>query len=142
MNSKRSRFAVVVLLTLTSLVLSPGWAQSQSIRLRANIPFPFRAGEKLMPAGEYDVQTVANSVVVRILGPDADTSVMFTTVGVSRQIGEDKDAKLVFNKYGDGYVLSEMWPPEQQDGRKAFPQKTEAELAKNVAPVRVAVALR
>ena len=142
MNSTRSRFAVAVLLTLTFFVLSAGWAQAQSIRLKANIPFAFRAGEKLLPAGEYDVQTLENRVVVRILGPDADNSVMFTTVGVSHQIGEDKDAKLIFNKYGDDYILSEMWWPEQQDGRKAFPSKTEGELAKNVTPVRIAVALR
>jgi hypothetical protein len=38
--------------------------------------------------------------------------------------------------------LSEMWWPEQQDGRKALPSKTEGELAKNVSPVRIAVALR
>jgi hypothetical protein len=142
MNSKRFRFAVAALLTLTFLVSSAVWAQAQSIHLKANIPFAFRAGEKLMLAGEYDVQTLGNGVAVRILGPDADRSVMFTTVGISRRIGGDKDAKLIFNKYGEDYVLSEMWWPEQQDGRKAFPSKTEGELAKNVTPVRIAVALR
>ncbi len=140
MNSKRFRFAVAALLTLTFLVLSAGWAQAQSIRLKANIPFAFRAGEKLMPAGEYDVR--ANGVVVKILGPDADQSVMFTTVGISHRIGDDKDAKLIFNKYGDDYVLLEMWWPGEQDGRKALPSTAERELAKNVTPVRIAVALQ
>ena len=142
MNSKRSRFAVAALLIVTFFVLSATWAQAQSIRLKANIPFAFRAGEKLMPAGEYHVQTLSNGVVVRILGPDADNSVMFTTVGISHRIGEDRDAKLIFNKYGEDYVLSEMWWPEQQDGRKPLPSKTEDETAKNVTPVRIAVALR
>ena len=57
MQSKRSLgIGAAALFTLTVFVLAAGSAQSQSIRLKANIPFAFYAGEKQLPAGTYELE--------------------------------------------------------------------------------------
>ena len=42
------------------LALATGIASAQT--LKADIPFAFRAGAKMMPAGEYTVDTLSSSV--------------------------------------------------------------------------------
>lgn len=129
------------LLTVTLFVISVGLAQAPSIPLRANIPFPFYTGETLLPAGEYEVRAVANNVM-RIFGSEKHASAMFRTIGVNRAHQEYANAKLVFNKYGDQYLLSEMWWTGELTGRQLMPSNVERELARNVTPARVSVEVR
>jgi hypothetical protein len=139
MNCKRTHLSIgAALLAATFWAISVGLAQAPSIPLKVNIPFSFYAGEKLLPAGEYQLMTVANGVM-RIFGNAPDTSVMFPTIGVSRMTQQRANGKLVFNRYGEDYLLSEMWWTAEPHGRQLLPSNLERDLARNATPVRVSV---
>src|SRR5579862_1913842 len=108
------------LLTVTLFVSSAGLAQAPSIPLKVTIPFPFYAGEMLLPSGDYEVLTVANGVM-RIFSASPYASAMFPTIGANRMSQEHANGKLVFNRYGEDYVLSEMWWTAETNGRQSIP---------------------
>ena len=141
-KSIRSHLTMAAALLAVTFVSLAGLAQAQSpLRLRATIPFAFYAGETLMPAGQYQVERAANGVM-RIVCQEARKSVLVNTFGVSQRFREEAHARLVFNKYGEAYLLSEMWWQDQQEGRKTFTSPIERELAQNGTPVRTTVALQ
>lgn len=139
MQSKRSLAAAAAMLTVTVLVLSAGSAQSQSLRLKADIPFAFYAGETQLPAGTYELER-AGSDVYKIFNR-GENSVFFGTIGVT-DLSAQQSGKLIFQRYGNDYILSEMWWPGQSNGRKALPTGIEREAAANAAPVSVQIAAR
>jgi hypothetical protein len=139
---KRLHLPVAVpLLALTFLLLSAGAAQAQSRLLRATIPFDFYTGGMLLPAGDYEVDRVVDGVL-KIYSRETSSAVLVSTFGVSHSGEPQRHGELIFNRYGDDYVLSEMWWPYRTEGRKAVPSASERELAKTISPVRVFVALQ
>jgi hypothetical protein len=129
MNSTRSRVAIgAALLTASFFVFSVASAQGLSDRMKATIPFGFYVGDQLLPAGEYEVRTVTGGVA-RLYNSETNTSATFNTVRLSNPIQGSASGKLVFNRYGDDYFLSQMWWTGQQDGLQPLPSKRERELA-------------
>ena len=105
---------------------------AQTVDLRANVPFDFRMGETLMPAGEYVIHHSAGVLTVRAeSGPPR--AIFQLTLPASRQDGSTKGA-LVFNRYGDSYFLAKIWAPESRYGMALSTSKREKELASG-APV-------
>lgn len=137
MKSKRSQMAVAAALLLGTLITfsgQPAVAQ-QSLQLKANIPFEFYAGEKLMPAGAYRVEHLG-SRIVRLSNSQTYEVSTFFTVAASNPGGNSDDTKLVFKVYGDEMFLSEMWWGNQ--GSTTLPSARERELdAANQTPVRL-----
>ena len=83
----------------------------ETTRLKADIPFSFHAGKTAMPAGSYAVQS--GMVARGFLGMRSESGAAFVniiTVPGSTSRPTD-NAKLVFNKYGGEYFLSEVWTP-------------------------------
>ena len=87
-------------------------------------PFGFHADNSVFPSGEYTVDTVAPSVV-RLRSADGKSSAMILTIGV-QTLGTPSEGKLVFNRYGDEYYLSQVWKPGGNTGREF--QKTQREI--------------
>ncbi len=89
-----------------------GLAYGQTI-LKANIPFAFTAGGKVLPAGQYDVLTQPSGAPMRVRSADGKTAVLVTIV--TRLAGAmhttPKDSHLIFDKVGENYFLSEVWIP-------------------------------
>jgi hypothetical protein len=107
----------VALLAVTSVY-------AQESRILANVPFGFYAGSSLLPSGEYTVDTAAPGVV-RLRSADGKSSAMIQTIGV-QTFGTPSDGKLVFNRYGGEYYLSQVWKPGDNTGREF--QKTQREI--------------
>ena len=104
---------------------------AQTVDLRANVPFDFRMGETLMPAGDYVIHHSAGVLTVRA---ESGKAIFQLTLPASRQDGSTKGA-LVFNRYGDLYFLSKIWAPESRYGMALSTGKREKELASGGAPV-------
>ncbi len=88
--------SAVVLLTATS------WGAS----VTAQIPFPFTAGGKLLPAGNYQLTTIDGRNALRVEQTDGKefTYLLFQQVPL-----KNSDASyLSFNRYGSEYFLREM----------------------------------
>lgn len=52
------RLKIVPLLAMILMAVGSAFAQLDNQKVVANIPFEFRMGDKLLPAGEYNISTV------------------------------------------------------------------------------------
>lgn len=137
-----------IFLTLAALViLSASAAQAQSTgEQTARIPFAFSVGDKSFPAGEYRVSRVnpqSDRAALYIRSGDGRTGrIVMTTPVQADQTPES--AKLVFNRYGDAYYLSQVWSPADGTVLELRQSRAERTLAKNLGgerPERQTVAL-
>src|SRR5258705_11471085 len=92
---------------------------AQTVNLQASIPFDFRMGETLMPAGEYQIHNSADGVLAVRQRDGAHAAAVLLTLPASRRGAATKGA-LEFNRYGDAYFLSRIWTPDSRDGRALF----------------------
>jgi hypothetical protein len=103
-------------------------AQAQD-RLAVDVPFDFVAGNTPLPAGEYTVQVSAPThSIILISRKDSNTSAFINTnAAVSSQ--PQSESKLVFNRYGDRYFLSQVWQEGNAEGRQLLKSGREKEMA-------------
>ena len=101
---------------------------AQSVDMRAEIPFDFHAGAKLMPAGEYVVHAEGPLLWLRGAA-NGGSAVAMITVATS-SLERSRAARLDFNRYGSEYFLTEVWSSANWDGRQLIPTSRQKELAK------------
>jgi hypothetical protein len=112
------------------LLLAVSAAQAQEPRVKANIPFDFVVGDRVMPAGEYLVTSGGPSAAIAISSQDRpDTALVITHACASS--GPSKDTKLVFHALAGRYFLSQVWTSGYAQGRELRMSKSELQLAKN-----------
>ena len=129
-------------------VLAAASVQAQTpSSVETNIPFNFTAGKASLKAGAYSVKRISNSAL-SIRSADGKTTVLVNaplTLGAREsRAGE----RLVFNKYGDQYFLSQVWL-SVESGRQLFTSGAETRTARefqiahrDARPERVEVAVR
>jgi hypothetical protein len=137
------RFRVISLLILTGLCTA-GISKAQNGTIRANVPFDFAVGSKLLPSGSYQFFTSSAQSNHTIFIRSADQQIIM--LGMT---GEDSNlpgnvTRLVFYKYGDHYFLRDIHCPTMSLNI-AFPQsKLEKQTRQQMAwmgPDRVLLAL-
>ncbi len=132
-----------VFATLSSLtLLTAAAAFGQSHLMRADIPFEFRVGTKILPAGHYDVGRAAPGVLsIRCFERNAAVMIL-TEVIEAREVPEK--GTLVFKRYDNTYFLSRVWTPGSSSGQELHKSKAERELARanSAIPTTVALASR
>ncbi|MGO9240586.1 MAG: hypothetical protein ACLQBJ_07215 [Bryobacteraceae bacterium] len=105
---KNKAFATLGLLTLLATVSAFGQSGPT-----ANIPFEFHVGNTVMPAGQYEVlQNAYRMPDVLVLQCGAGKSLVTVSI-LTHKVGNYEarnEGKLVFNKYGETYFLSAVWP--------------------------------
>jgi hypothetical protein len=97
------RITAIALLTIASFVTA-GKALAQDRAVRATVPFDFTVGDKLLPPGTYEI-TTAMSGVIEIQNRSKHVAILTTT---SPDDNQSQTGKLVFDKLGDQYFLSEI----------------------------------
>lgn len=122
------------LLLLAALVLVSTAAFAQSGTYSASVPFQFRVGETVMPAGEYHLSVVGPKVIA-LRGVTATANVMAQTAFINEVRNNDRRPRLVFHRYGDRYFLSQVWSNTR--GHELFVSATELESARLIAPTAV-----
>lgn len=127
-------------LALSFLVsLAPLPAAAKSVDgMRAQVPFDFHVGERLVGAGAYTVKSLtADEQVLRISG-DKGSAATTTNSGTEKGNGEGR-ARLIFHKYGDQYFLAAVWGADST-GRTLSESKRERNLRKELSAARAATA--
>ena len=130
-------------ISVLGLLILPALAaaqMTQTDRIAVQVPVSFVVGNAAVPSGEIILQRAdLSGRVLAIRNVDAKLNVFATTSGekASTRAGE----YLVFNKYGNRYVLKSL-KVEGSDNVYAFaPGKLEAELsAQNVPSEEILVA--
>ena len=111
-------------------------------RMRVDIPFEFHLMDNVMPAGQYIVDTAANNVLSLDCRACRSHAVAAAS-GIGGGANLSTEARLVFNKYGDSYFLSEVWTPGYSLGEGLSRSKTEHEIAHTTPAVaRITVPAR
>ena len=100
------RIASITSIALFALVsfVTVGSISAQDRAVKANVPFDFTVGDKLLPAGTYLI-SAENDNVIKIENRDKHVTMLSTTTSDGK---ESKTGELVFNKYGDQYFLHDI----------------------------------
>ena len=125
----------IACLVLVALVGITAKAQSSRSRqqLRFRVPFAFKVGNTLLPAGEYRVGIVnptSDRSVLRFTSSDAKSATMTTTINVEGWASPN--AKLSFRQYGNSYILAQVWMAGEATGLGIPTSKAEKPLQKQL----------
>jgi hypothetical protein len=105
-------------------------ARAQEIRVKADIPFDFVAGNRAYPAGSYRIEPIENTTA--LLLEDANKSGLAMVMPHACQsVTPAESTKLVFHRVGDTYFLSQIWVEGRSTGREFAETKRETQLARN-----------
>jgi len=124
----------VSLVSLLSLLLVAGSAIAQTIHVRGDIPFNFVVGSKTYPAGTYEIGTidVRNSRTLLLKARDGNASAMINS-NAAESLTPANKTKLVFNRYGNQYFLSQIWLNGETRGHQLPKSSREKEVAEDMA---------
>jgi len=132
---RRKSSLLSVVGVVTSLVLVLGiTADAQSLALRVQVPFSFYVGTSELPAGNYLVQRLGETV--RVSDDKGRVAAVITNASKSPSARGVED-QLVFTAYGSSYFLSEVRWRNYSDGRALVKSKMETDIAKNFDRGRV-----
>jgi hypothetical protein len=96
--------------------------------LQAKVPFNFYAGDKMMPAGNYDIKTPSGLGEPTLLIRNDETgrpSEFLVDTDVTERQTAAPDSQLVFTKVGDKYFLSQLWVVGENTGVQFSKSKAE-----------------
>ncbi len=98
------RINAIALLAIANVAMA-GTSFAQSNGVRANVPFDFTVGDKLLPAGTYTIKEQSNHLIV-IQNHDKPTAAISLVDGDGNRSPDG--GKLKFHRYGSQYFLSEI----------------------------------
>jgi hypothetical protein len=98
--------------------------------LVVNIPFDFVAGTTKLPAGEYAIKVSGpqNTLLLINRTDAANSAFINTNAAVANE--QQVQSKLIFNRYGDSYFLSQVWTAGNVRGRQLLKAAREKEIAR------------
>lgn len=123
---KQFLFAVGLLMTLTFSRL-----QAQTMDLRATIPFEFRAGQVLMPAGDYRINHSDGKLILR---PQSGGKPLIMLTFSTDLPTESDTPGLLFHRYGDTCFFAVVWTPGYAAARGIQQSRMEREVARRGNP--------
>jgi hypothetical protein len=131
--------------TLGTLALLAAASAFGQQRMRYDIPFEFHFMDRVMPAGQYEVNVATNNVghLLSLECYACRAHAISTTYGIGGGANPPNEGRLVFNKYGETYFLSEVWTPGDNQGGGLSKSKTESETARTTpSAARITVPAR
>jgi hypothetical protein len=136
-------FAKFGLLAVMMIVAAGVSAKAQTLeyRLTANIPFDFSVADKKLPAGKYWINRAQQSqgdTVLQVRSANGSSAgVVRLTIPVNT-LHPMTSASLIFNRYGNEYFLSEVWPKGGSVGRGLPKTRAERELERKAQDNQIA----
>jgi hypothetical protein len=124
---KTRALVMAAMMALTAMAFTRV-AQAQESMV-VNIPFDFVAGNTQMPAGEYSVKTTGPTNVLLLISRDDSAASAFINTNPAVASEPKTESKLIFNRYGDRYFLSQVWTAGNASGRQLLKSAREKEMA-------------
>ena len=134
----RSALLACTLAATAVAFTSQAFAQGQAMQV--NVPFAFHNGSQLLPAGIYRVE-IQSSHLILLRGQSRSGFVITNPETTSKITGP---GKVIFNRYGSQYYVSEFWPQGSETGQRSVKSSQEkqaqhGELAENHSSVATRV---
>ena len=101
---KHNFFGILTALALALLISVPLSAQTIA---KATVPFDFTVGQTQLSAGTYEINPLAHAAGIEIRNSTTAKSVL-SVFRSEHSRNNDSRTKLVFNRYGDKYFLSQV----------------------------------
>lgn len=126
-----NKVAFNILFAVTVFAASVASASAQNSKtIKVNIPFDYSVENKTLPAGKYILCRV-NRSTISIQSEDGKISILAPVIYSIPSIKNTNAVKVVFNRYGDNYFLSQVWT-ESGQGEKLLESKPEREAKKGM----------
>jgi len=132
---KKQIFRTITMLSflLVLAAVSVNAQRKSDNSIAVNIPFDFTIGQTKLPAGNYTLRRIAltssyDRLVIQSADGRGDNHTGMTRPNRTSQV--QKQSKLIFNRYGDQYFLSQVWTAGSDTGRDLFQSRNERNLAK------------
>ena len=134
MNKRTFLFAMLLAALLPVMSIR---SVAQNREMVADIPFNFTVCSQQMPAGKYKVRpmTSASSNLLLVRSEDGD----FAEITCTRDVQSSKRAsegKLIFNRYGNQYFLTELWFQGEMTGNQVLKSEGEEALIRDLAKAK------
>ncbi len=134
---KRIYIATLTVALIGLFAAVPAKAQLGNQRLTASIPFEFMAGNKTLPAGEYVVRQMnGSSRVLHLRSKDGRANAMVQVIPVTG--GAQKNAKLIFHRYGNRYFFAQAWTVGESSGLETPKTRRERAIERELAGLKAA----
>ena len=118
-------------LAISLALLVSAAAPAQTTKLNVAVPFEFIAGDKVLPAGDYDVHSTGlwgeKALSIQNVTSRAGTVLLSNWCQLAKT---SESNKLVFYRYGQKYFLAEVWTVSTNIGRKMPLDQRQTELAR------------
>ena len=133
MQKQIFRTITMLSLLLVLAVISVNSQGRSETSIAGNVPFDFTVGDTRLPAGNYTLRRIAltssyDRIVIKSADGRGDSHTVVTLPNRTSEV--QKESKLVFNRYGDQYFLSQIWMAGSDTGRDLAPSRNERNLAK------------
>lgn len=122
-SSSKLRSALLACTLAATAVAFTSNASAQSGTMQVNVPFAFHNGSQILPAGIYRVE-IQNSHLILLRGQSRSGFVMTNPETTSKINGS---GKVVFNRYGNQYYVSQFWPQGSETGQRSVKSRQEKE---------------
>lgn len=99
--------ATTILALVMGLAAVSVQAQAFLNREKFSVPFEFKVGNEVLPAGEYTV--FVENQTIRLRGDDGTTNVIALAQRTIGTRNNDSEVKLTFRRYADHVYLSQVW---------------------------------
>lgn len=123
------------------MVASAPSAAAQTPVSKANIPFDFQAGLRVMPAGTYEISRASDHMLM--LRETGQKATEFLLVHDTYTIHTPTGSSIVFDRRGDKYFLRQIWSAGNPSGlecpKSHTEQTVEAQNKQDASPVVVAM---
>ncbi len=129
----------LLIASLFVAVLAPiaAWAQTED-HLNVKVPFQFRVGTTVLPAGRYSVQPVdvSDPYTLVFRGIDNHAVAIVPTLPTQASTYQNKSS-LDFNKVGNQEVLTKIWVAGEEQGYQILDSGSKTvTMARNSHPAR------
>jgi hypothetical protein len=107
---------LVVLVAAVAVMAQTSWTGSD-IEVKVKVPMAFYVGDKLLPAGEYEVKQTGGeqAPVITVTGKGKNEAVIGVEIVNSNKPA--KETSVTFNKYGDKDYLASIITPTGGGGK-------------------------
>jgi hypothetical protein len=136
---------MAVAMFMTTIAVASARAQNAPM-VSVSIPFDFEVAGKTMKAGDYQVRLEGSRSTLKIENRDT-LHIAFATISPLQRTDIQDESKLVFNRYGSQYFLSQVWIAGSSSGEEVRQDATERSIRRELAalrhkPERVEIAVR
>jgi len=144
----KKQFLILVALAALTVTLTTHASGQTAKTVRANVKFDFRIGERLYPAGEYRIESISNNNNVLKIGSVSDANKAEFILANQANSRRTQTPRLVFEKYGQDYFLTNLFLDTQQWSYSIRPARRQLRSEKTLAsslpskPVKVVTLLK